>query len=432
MTLFSICKAKGQNPRIGLEIEKLILENNNVQLVQSQYKHCNTNTGSNVAKVFAWDALQAAKSMMPLLALSPDLKSSKDQEEFLQELQVELTKKGADFHAPPNLEFGIDYNAWTIGPLFKGVKLIPPGLHFIYFSKEGVQGIRTGFFHFFESKEVLVRTWNPQIEDLRDETELDPAQAERYRSNIREFDRHLGPYPLDPSTFYERWQKLTHYITPGIVRRVLPNNGKVSHLPEKNPNLDSENIKDKRMGKEIEKEEGMDFTPFDLRKSFPLGASGDEVTRWSLDKSWLARDLLQRVYHNDHKALLGELQLAFVCLLMAQNFSGFNQWKQLVQLLCSCQELMNKNPKVFIDFIDVLQTQLDECPEDFFRDILLENNFISVMLQGFQQNIPGSQERLVSRYIRLKNFIIKKFEWDIPEETEEEDDEDAPVIVDLD
>lgn len=36
--------------------------------------------------------------------------------------------------APPNLEFGIDYNSWIIGPLFKGVKLIPPGLHFIYFS----------------------------------------------------------------------------------------------------------------------------------------------------------------------------------------------------------------------------------------------------------------------------------------------------------
>ncbi|KAG1462373.1 hypothetical protein G6F56_005532 [Rhizopus delemar] len=355
-----------------------------------------------------------------------------------QDLANQLFEVGAFIlflDAPSNLEFGIDYNAWTIGPLFKGVKLIPPGLHFIYFSstsKEGVQGIRTGFFHFFESKEVLVRIWNPQIEDLRDETELDPGQAERYRSNIREFDRHLGPYPLDPSTFYDRWQKLTHYITPGIIRRVLPNNGKVSHLPEKNAHLDPENIKDKRMGKEIEKEEGMDFTPFDLRKSFPLGASGDEVTRWSLDKSWLARDLLQRVYLNDHRALLGELQLAFVCLLMAQNFSGFNQWKQLVQLLCSCQELMNEKPKIFIDFIDVLQIQLDECPEDFFRDILLENNFISVMLKGFQQNIPGSQERLVSQYIRLKNFIVKKFEWNIPEETEEEDDEDAPVVVNLD
>lgn len=53
----------------------------------------------------------------------------------------------------------------------------------------------------------------------------------------------------------------------------------------------------------------------------------------------------------DHKVLLGELQLAFVCLLMAQNFSGFNQWKQLVQLLCSCQELMEEKPELFIDFM---------------------------------------------------------------------------------
>jgi A1 cistron-splicing factor AAR2 len=51
--------------------------------------------------------------------------------------------------------------------------------------------------------------------------------------------------------------------------------------------------------------------------------------------------------------MLGELQLAFVCLLMAQNFSGFNQWKQLVQLLCSCQQLMEDNPSLFIDFIGI-------------------------------------------------------------------------------
>lgn len=49
--------------------------------------------------------------------------------------------------------------------------------------------------------------------------------------------------------------------------------------------------------------------------------------------------------------MLGEMQLAFVCLLMAQNFSGFNQWKQFVHLLCSCQELMKDEPTIFIDFI---------------------------------------------------------------------------------
>lgn len=54
-----------------------------------------------------------------------------------QELANKLFEIGAFIlflDAPPNLEFGIDYNAWTIGPLFKGVKMIPPGLHFIYFS----------------------------------------------------------------------------------------------------------------------------------------------------------------------------------------------------------------------------------------------------------------------------------------------------------
>ena len=34
---------------------------------------------------------------------------------------------------PERTEFGIDYNCWSVGPKFKGVKMIPPGLHFIYY-----------------------------------------------------------------------------------------------------------------------------------------------------------------------------------------------------------------------------------------------------------------------------------------------------------
>ena len=34
---------------------------------------------------------------------------------------------------PVGTEFGIDYNSWNIGPRFKGVKMIPPGVHFIHF-----------------------------------------------------------------------------------------------------------------------------------------------------------------------------------------------------------------------------------------------------------------------------------------------------------
>lgn len=34
---------------------------------------------------------------------------------------------------PRGTEIGIDYNSWNVGPKFKGIKMIPPGLHMIYY-----------------------------------------------------------------------------------------------------------------------------------------------------------------------------------------------------------------------------------------------------------------------------------------------------------
>lgn len=53
-----------------------------------------------------------------------------------QELAKRLFAEGAVLvllDVPERTEFGIDYNCWNVGPKFKGVKMIPPGLHFIYY-----------------------------------------------------------------------------------------------------------------------------------------------------------------------------------------------------------------------------------------------------------------------------------------------------------
>ena len=34
---------------------------------------------------------------------------------------------------PEGAEFGIDYNSWQTGSNFRGVKMIPPGVHFIHY-----------------------------------------------------------------------------------------------------------------------------------------------------------------------------------------------------------------------------------------------------------------------------------------------------------
>ena len=53
-----------------------------------------------------------------------------------QEVSRQLFESGAffillDFEAGG--EFGIDWNSWTTDDHFKGIKLIPPGVHYIYY-----------------------------------------------------------------------------------------------------------------------------------------------------------------------------------------------------------------------------------------------------------------------------------------------------------
>ncbi|KAJ2220843.1 hypothetical protein IW143_002075, partial [Coemansia sp. RSA 520] len=60
---------------------------------------------------------------------------------------------------PTGIEFGIDLDTWETGPLFKGLKMIPPGIHYIHYSAlngEKQPGMRSGFFHNFSPREASI------------------------------------------------------------------------------------------------------------------------------------------------------------------------------------------------------------------------------------------------------------------------------------
>jgi A1 cistron-splicing factor AAR2 len=53
-----------------------------------------------------------------------------------QRLARRLLLEGATLvflDVPLGTEFGIDLKSWNTGDKFKGVKMIPPGLHYIYY-----------------------------------------------------------------------------------------------------------------------------------------------------------------------------------------------------------------------------------------------------------------------------------------------------------
>ena len=72
------------------------------------------------------------------VVLPPPIKASDHFRNRLmdQEVARQLFAEGAVlvlFDVPEGTEFGIDYNSWHVGPKFKGIKMIPPGFHFIFY-----------------------------------------------------------------------------------------------------------------------------------------------------------------------------------------------------------------------------------------------------------------------------------------------------------
>lgn len=69
---------------------------------------------------------------------------------------------------PSGSEFGIDLSIHYTGDRFMGLKMIPPGLHFIYFSfvHNRSVGPRCGFYYHFKTGDFLVTKWDMVAEDL--------------------------------------------------------------------------------------------------------------------------------------------------------------------------------------------------------------------------------------------------------------------------
>ena len=112
---------------------------------------------------------------------------------------------------PPGTEFGVDLNSWNTGEKFCGVKLIPPGLHFIYYSSVHLPtrttAPRTGWFHTFGRGELVVKRWSPEGEEVVDSNE---EEVERVKADLRGIDCRLGAYPYNS---WSKWISLSNKVT---------------------------------------------------------------------------------------------------------------------------------------------------------------------------------------------------------------------------
>lgn len=77
-------------------------------------------------------------------------KDDEEEEELDPTTAKRLYEEGAFLivlDLPPGTELGLDLKSWNTGTKFLGMKMIPPGVHFVHYSavsKEGQVAPRTG------------------------------------------------------------------------------------------------------------------------------------------------------------------------------------------------------------------------------------------------------------------------------------------------
>lgn len=300
--------------------------------------------------------------------------------------------------------------------------MIPAGLHFIYFnpvSKEGNLAPRRGFFHNFSPGQIVARKFDPQTEDLIDD--ISEEEVERLRSNLKNIDGNLGPYPY---LSWKKWVSLSNRITPSSLSRLQP---------QCCPTISSSTEVSTR-----ENMKGLSVAPLDpsscinytslSKQKYPAGAIPSDITRYCMDTSY---QLGLFIALNDKvEEVLVELQFSFLCFLLGQNYDSFCHWKQVVAMMCGCEEAMLKYPQLFLNFISDMHFQMQEVPEDFFVDIVSCNNFLVTCLTDLFANLKENEDALTqlkTRAISFENHLTKKFGWSFDDNA---DEEFAPVIVD--
>lgn len=112
------------------------------------------------------------------------------------EVALKLFENGAVLiiaGVPPGTEFGIDQSSSLVGEDFRGVKMIPEGVHFVYCASQGPYGDaapRVGFVHFFKRGEIVVREWDNDKEELKLRIHDDvDGEVDRIRQNLKNLDR---------------------------------------------------------------------------------------------------------------------------------------------------------------------------------------------------------------------------------------------------
>ncbi|KAJ4309431.1 hypothetical protein N0V94_008938 [Neodidymelliopsis sp. IMI 364377] len=340
---------------------------------------------------------------------------------------------------PQNALAGIDLLSFTSSPRFKGVRNLPPGLHFIFAASDSALSVRQGAWFYVSpgtgSPQVFVKRWDAHAEDLVAETSQ--TEVLRWKANLGSIWKEgLTPYRQtvregdsgtedDWSEESQDWDELTSRITQTLLSRICGLNPDHWSLTSASAGLlDLESIPGLETSNSTRNpEKELNFLPIDLRRTWRVGATGRERTEAAQDRSWFLGDLIENHSHAGDKRsrefeVLGELQFAFLMVLTLNNNSCLEQWKRILLLLFTCQQAIKERSHLFLELLRTLRVQLSHCVDmdGFFDMNEVGGGFLRPLFRRFRKNLDDFDGKwksdMVDELDELQDFLQKQFGWE--------------------
>jgi A1 cistron-splicing factor AAR2 len=346
---------------------------------------------------------------------------------------------------PPTALAGIDLLSFTTTPRFRGVKNVPPDLHFVFAASDSSLAVRHGAWFYVSpgsgSPQVFIKRWNAQNEDLVAETSQ--TEVLRWRANLGGIWKDgLTPYRQtvksedtgeDDDAVEESsdWEHLTSRITPTILSRInglhpdhwsLSSASSAAQDLEDIPGLESSNST-------LHPEQELKFLPVDLKRTWRAGATGRERTEAAQDRSWALGELIEQYgqssdYRSRQFEILGEMQFCFLMVLTLNNNSCLEQWKRLLGLLLTCRQAVKERFSLFIELLRTLRLQLSHCADMEAAMFDLHEpggGFLKPLLQKFRKGLDGFEFRhktnITGAFEELQEFLQVQFGWNLDDST---------------
>jgi A1 cistron-splicing factor AAR2 len=289
--------------------------------------------------------------------------------------------------------------SYAAGEKFQGLKMIPPGLHFLSYcamakSDRAEAPIKAGFWFVAKLGGVVVRRWDAAAEEFAPEGAVDADELERFTAAVREhqFDSTTGPYPYDN---HGDWRTLTEHLTIHALKRHQPDPGaavagtELEGFDPRDEVLKADpRLMEAALARATDQTPPVTFSAVAARPRPRPGASNP------LDRSHELAELHSTLPESvpgaaassrvgpRAAAVLAELELAFVLFMLISSWAAFEQWKKMVVLLCSCDDDVS-NPSrepLFLAFLRLFRAQLAYTPRELFTDELAKDNFLQLAL----------------------------------------------------